>query len=50
MVNLHVLVLKIEQYSKCWVFADPVMYYVNAAEYKIVILRAKITTVHYLYC
>ena len=25
-VNLHVLIFKIECYSKCWVFADPVTY------------------------
>ena len=23
-VNLHVLILKIKHYSKCWIFADPV--------------------------
>ena len=25
-VNLHVLILKIEHYSKCWIFTDPVTY------------------------
>ena len=29
-VNLHVLILKIEYYSKCWVFTDPVTFFLKA--------------------